>query len=296
MELLQLKYFKAVAEIGKISAAAESLFISAPALSTSISRLEKELGINLFDRTNNRIQLNEQGQIFLRYVNQVFTTLDYAKVELQQSIIQQKHHISIAATTSNLWTDLVAAFSLEYPQFTLASTNLKFSPLETEGLPPNYTFLLGEENDLPASYAADMDSVILFEDQPVIMVHPSHPLAKAPSVDLLRLQRETLFYPSPDVTMYTRICHLFEERDIQMPYGYTLPYLSYRHMAEEGMGISFTTRHIGSLEPENPNICYVPIANTRPWIMRLYWRKAKPLTNDEQLFISFIRKFYNHLA
>ena len=39
MELLQLKYFKTVAELGKISDAAQVLFISAPALSTSISRL-----------------------------------------------------------------------------------------------------------------------------------------------------------------------------------------------------------------------------------------------------------------
>ena len=46
MELMQLKYFKTVAEIGKISDAAQALFISAPALSTSISRLEKELGIS----------------------------------------------------------------------------------------------------------------------------------------------------------------------------------------------------------------------------------------------------------
>ena len=64
MELQQLKYFKSVAAIGKISDAAESLYISAPALSTSISRLEKELGTKLFDRTSNRITLNAQGQIF----------------------------------------------------------------------------------------------------------------------------------------------------------------------------------------------------------------------------------------
>ena len=44
MELLQLKYFKTVAETQKISAAAQALFVSAPALSTAISRLEKELG------------------------------------------------------------------------------------------------------------------------------------------------------------------------------------------------------------------------------------------------------------
>ena len=93
MELMQLKYFKTVAEIGKISDAAQSLFISAPALSTSISRLEKELGIPLFDRTNNRIKLNRQGQIFLRYVNQIFSNLECAKTELQQSIMHQGQHV-----------------------------------------------------------------------------------------------------------------------------------------------------------------------------------------------------------
>ena len=76
MELQQLKYFKTVATMGKISDAAEALFISAPALSTSISRLEKELGVALFDRTNNRIALNPQGQIFLKYTNQIFATID----------------------------------------------------------------------------------------------------------------------------------------------------------------------------------------------------------------------------
>lgn len=61
MELLQLKYFKTVAETGTISEAAKALFISAPALSTSISGLETEMGMDLFERTNNRIILNRQG-------------------------------------------------------------------------------------------------------------------------------------------------------------------------------------------------------------------------------------------
>ena len=90
LELQQLKYFKAVADIGKISEAAEALFISAPALSTSISRLEKELGVQLFDRTNSRITLNAQGLILLRHVNQISDTLEDAKQELQQSLLQQQ--------------------------------------------------------------------------------------------------------------------------------------------------------------------------------------------------------------
>lgn len=79
MDLQQLKYFKTVATLGKISEAAESLFISALALSTSISRLEKELGVRLFDRTGNRITLNAQGTIFLKHANQILLNLENAK-------------------------------------------------------------------------------------------------------------------------------------------------------------------------------------------------------------------------
>ena len=292
MELLQLKYFKAVAEIGKISTAAESLFISAPALSTSIARLEKELGMKLFDRTNNHIELNQQGQIFLRYVNQIFTTLDCARIELHQSFMQQKHHVSIATTTSNMWTDMISAFSLEYPQFTLSTTNMKFFQLENDGLLPQHTFLLAEEKDVPASYAMELDSIVLFEDELVAMMNSSHPLATADSIDVHQLEKETLLYPSPDVTMYERIRRLFEENDIPMPYGNTFPYLIYRRMAQDGLGISFTSKHIIHLEPP-VNLCYVPIANTRPWVLRLYWRKHRALTADEKIFRSFVQSFYH---
>ena len=118
MELIQLKYFKTVASIGKISEAAEALFISPSALSTSISRLEKELGVKLFDRTNNRILLNQQGQTFLKYVNQVFASLEAAKTELRQNALLQGHHVSLTSVLSTQWVDLITAFTQSNPQFT----------------------------------------------------------------------------------------------------------------------------------------------------------------------------------
>ena len=53
MELSQLRYFITVAELGNMSKAAEALFVSQPNLSTSISRLEEEVGVPLFDRRRN---------------------------------------------------------------------------------------------------------------------------------------------------------------------------------------------------------------------------------------------------
>ena len=142
MELQQLKYFKTVAEIGKISAAADSLFISAPALSTSISRLEKELGFSLFDRTNNRIILNQQGQIFLKHVSEVFSSLDSALQEMQQSLLHQGPHISIVSVNTAMWVNLITAFTSEFPNFTLSCSTTMLKKLLENGLSSQHSFLL----------------------------------------------------------------------------------------------------------------------------------------------------------
>ena len=134
MELLQLKYFKKAAELGKIADAARALFVSAPAVSTSIARLEKELGTPLFDRSGNRIALNRQGKILLRYAEQVFSALDCAKTELTQSVMQQGQHVSIATRASTQWVDMITAFSQEHPHFTLLCTSISRTVLAA-GLP-----------------------------------------------------------------------------------------------------------------------------------------------------------------
>ena len=79
MKFNQLYYFKTVAETGKISLAAKKLYVSPPALSIAISNLEKDLGVRLFDRSNNKIILNEQGRTYLQYVDQILKDLDNAK-------------------------------------------------------------------------------------------------------------------------------------------------------------------------------------------------------------------------
>ena len=121
MELQQLKYFKTVAETEKISDAAKALFISAPALSTSISRLEKELGVQLFDRTNNRITLNEQGRIFLGHVEQVFKSLDAAKKDIKESMEDSRYSIRILVSASNLWLKMLSTYSATHSNVTICT-------------------------------------------------------------------------------------------------------------------------------------------------------------------------------
>ena len=65
MELEQLRHFLAAAEAGSFSAAARSLYISHSTICRSVSALEEELGIRLFERSSRDFRLTEAGEALL---------------------------------------------------------------------------------------------------------------------------------------------------------------------------------------------------------------------------------------
>ena len=75
MELHQLECFIELSKFQNVSLTAEHLNISQPALSKTISLLEAELGVKLFDRVGRRIRLNDHGRMFARYAEQTMETL-----------------------------------------------------------------------------------------------------------------------------------------------------------------------------------------------------------------------------
>ena len=97
MELLHLRYFREVAAKENITKAAKQLYVSQPALSTAIARLEKELGFLLFERKGNRIVLTEAGHCFLEYVNSIFSLLDEGTAKAKQIANRSNQRLQIAS-------------------------------------------------------------------------------------------------------------------------------------------------------------------------------------------------------
>ena len=76
MELRHLRYFRAVAESKGFREAARRLHVVQPALSQTVSDLERELGVRLLTRNSRSVRLTSEGEVFLREANEILTHAD----------------------------------------------------------------------------------------------------------------------------------------------------------------------------------------------------------------------------
>ncbi|ARZ65204.1 MULTISPECIES: LysR family transcriptional regulator [Bacillus] len=132
MELLQLKYFKTVARTEHITKAAQELHISQPALSVTISRLEEELGVPLFDRIGRKIQLNTFGKAFLKQVDTALEALEVGKRQVTDMAGLEHGSVFIATTTLNRVSELLTPFLALYPHINFRITQASTEELKVQ--------------------------------------------------------------------------------------------------------------------------------------------------------------------
>ena len=74
MNLKDLKYFSSLATHNNFSKAAKECFVTQPTLSNQINKLEQELGLTLFERTNRKVTITEEGKLILEAAQKTLET------------------------------------------------------------------------------------------------------------------------------------------------------------------------------------------------------------------------------
>lgn len=178
MELSQLKHFKVTSRHKNLTRAAEELHLSQPALSISISKLEKELGAALFDRGRGGLQLTSVGSSFLFWCNEALNAIDSGVREVRDLCDTGGGLVRVAVSEAVFIKHLTRDF------------------LKTHSKASLQCFLMTNEQMRSAIYDSTVDFVIsrgpvtgpdiywspVYEDYLTALMSVENPLARKPSL------------------------------------------------------------------------------------------------------------------
>ncbi|MEG9624604.1 putrescine utilization regulator PtrR [Pseudomonas guariconensis] len=172
MEFSQLRIFQAVAEEGSVTRAAERLHRVPSNLSTRLRQLEEQLGVELFLRERQRLQLSPAGKVLLDYANRLSTLRDEAVAAVQGGQPAGDFVLgTMYSTAATHLPPLLARYHQTYPAVNLQVQAAPSGEL-LEGLLAHR--LDAALVDGPLSLAG-LDGVPLCEEVLVLITRPEHP-------------------------------------------------------------------------------------------------------------------------
>ena len=209
-ELNQLEQLIAIAECQTISAAAERLHLSQPALSRSIQKLEAALQVTLFDRKKNKIALNESGKIAVEYARRVLEQASNMTEQLQ-ALDRSRRTVSLGSCApAPLW-DLAPLVSRLYPQKALISEMKETGALLQGMKDGTYQLVI-----LPCPAEESALCCTAFEsEQLYFALPPEHPLANAKGLHFKDLDGQAIL-------MFSEIGFWKKVQQKMMPKTHTL--------------------------------------------------------------------------
>jgi len=188
MELQQLRYFIAVADSGKFTAAARDLHVAQPSISKQLRKLEDELGAALLERRRTGVVLTDAGAILLPWAKRMLADLDGARSEVAGLATLEGGRLSVGATPSLstvLLPRVLAAFHAEHPGITLSVVEAGSRDLVDRLAAGDLDLALVI---LPVPREELFETAPLIREELVLAVAKDHPLARRKTVKVADLR------------------------------------------------------------------------------------------------------------
>ncbi|MDF2837558.1 MAG: transcriptional regulator, LysR family [Paenibacillus sp.] len=287
MELRQLNYVIQIANEKNFSRAADKLHIAQPSLSQQLSKLEQELGVLLFRRTTNSVELTQAGQVFVDKSQGILDAVEQLKQEMDDMAQMRRGRLVVGTlpiTGSHVLPLVLPVFGSLYPQIEVVlveETTAKLEQLTASG-----------GTDISLLSLPLIDNSLAWEpflEEEICLAVPSrHPLARSGSiVDIASLKDEPFIglkrgQGFRQITV--ELCEaagfspkiVFESSNIE----------TVQSLVAGGMGIAFVPQMLTRPTGGEFSPAYLPLASKPTRTLVIASRKGRYLSKAAQSFIS----------
>ena len=195
----QLRAFVTVAEVGHFGRAAEQLNVTQPGLTQRIQALERELGVQLLERSAREVRLTEAGSLLLVHARRLVQLESEAVRELRDLRAGTRGRLRIAyqfAGGISLAASSIAEFRKRFPAVEIETTSGQSGP--------NIRRLIKRDTDaafalMPSARPAGIAAQTIRREEVILAMRSDHPLAQMDRIPVAALRGEPLGMPPSSV-------------------------------------------------------------------------------------------------
>jgi DNA-binding transcriptional LysR family regulator len=289
MELRRLEHFVAVAEEQNFTRAAQRLHIVQSGVSASVRALERELGMALFARTTQRVELTEAGRLLLPDARRILTDVATARQRIDELRGGLRGRLDLGILygfTSVSVAELLAEFRDGHPQVELRlpgpgvqGTAHHARELREGRLDLAFLMVTGPQEGL-VSHWLSTESVLL-------ACPPDHPSAASETVGLESLGGETFIDTPPGYGVRAAVDRSFAAAGIERHPTFEMGDIStVLDLVRHRLGIAFVPEY---LTGQAPDLCYLRIREHPPTFDVVLAASAdRPLTPVAGAFLTTV--------
>lgn len=291
MDLQQLRYFQITAQMQHITNAAKVLNISQSALSTTLSRLEKELKVPLFEKQGRNVVLSPYGKHLMHHGQIILNEFDDIFRELKEMQNKQiSYTVSIGVSDSNYYGDWLIELYSALPDYKLKLLQMSQSEIQ-------HKLLLGElDFGISPSLAPNenIQSLRLVNDPYILLVSDKNPLFGQQSITAAQLS-EVAFISLPPSNQDRLVDIVNHELDMRL----NIMFEGYSEMMKAILTVSngciltcqHNLQHWISPQETNYSVLDITDLNCR-YELYLSWCKHHYLPRPAQFFKDYIISYY----
>ncbi len=293
MELREIEYFIAIAYYG-LSGAAKKLYISQPALSQFLLKLEKQIGAPLFFRnSNNSLSLTKAGEIYLESANKIWQIKEETSRSIEQTINTENNSISIGVTgnrTLQFASNLLAQLHSQFPEPSIHILDESAAEITSQLKQRKLDFGLLSPIEDP-----DLEFVSLSCEEVLLIIPRNHELAHLgnpdPHGELNRINIHSLksskFVLIKAGTVLRSLCEQYFSQKAFQPIIYAEGFnnLSAMNLVEDGEAISLTTAYYGK---QLKNVCFAALDDPFYYSDVLAYRKDANFSEIKEAFLKLV--------